>query len=523
MRCRLLLLLCAMSGCLAPSADLTALVSVKVKAVSASRCVRLEARSSPTNAVVVTKTLSGVPENHLFQIRQNTLSPNETKVRAVGFLDTVCAAGNESGESAGPLGITFANDPQQPSATLELGTGAPGDSDGADAGAPLGDGGTGDAGPPVTPPVVDAGLSDAGQPSDLSNFDSSVLSTGSVTKLVFTNDCTEVDTSPGTVAKEGCPVGIVVPMLAPNSGEALVFVADEIEVKSSYLKLSGTRPVALLARNSIVIDGLITLLEGAGGKSTCGGEGAGLLDPSYGGGAGGSYGTRGGAGGNGAARVGTTVMGQGGASASEHGAQSIVPLIGGCPGGGSGDVLVGTKGGRGGGALQLYAGQRIDISGQIHAPGGSGGAGIKELSTGGGGGGSGGAILIQTKDLSLTKKPMFTANGGSGGSGSVGNGEYDGKSGFSGSLTSFGALGAEEAFPKSGGGGGNGATASNTGDLRGLDGKDNTKVATVSLLGNGGGGGGGVGRIRIEVLSCKGPIGFVSPWPTYKPGGASCK
>jgi hypothetical protein len=127
--------------------------------------------------------------------------------------------------------------------------------------------------------------------------------------------------------------------------------------------------------------------------------------------------------------------GGGGAGNNQHGSWNETPSLA------NGDIDTfrcgdGAGGGAGGGAAQLFAGNRLTVTGEILAQGGDGGDSSFMLSLpysfpeeinfgtpgdGGGGGGSGGAVLLQSMGTFTGGTGAVIVEGGAGGLGSAGN------------------------------------------------------------------------------------------------------
>jgi hypothetical protein len=162
-----------------------------------------------------------------------------------------------------------------------------------------------------------------------------------------------------------------------------VFVARSFRIEAGQsVTLSGTRPIILVALDSIEILGQLNGEPGRAGGAQQTGDGKG---PGPGGGAfAGVPGMRGG----GAGFCGTggdagSAIAKGGIA---YGTASMIPLLGGSSGGGPFP-------GAGGSAVQLVAGVRVHVaaSGRVYVPGGGGHSALNL----GGGGGSGGALLVR--------------------------------------------------------------------------------------------------------------------------------
>jgi hypothetical protein len=241
-------------------------------------------------------------------------------------------------------------------------------------------------------------------------------------------------------------------VLSPD-GSTAVFDFGSINIGAGELILaSGSRPVALLAQQGMIVGGTI---DGSGALSTYnnpfistgaagpgGGNGGGATAGSGpgggpgGGGVGGSFsdlaakvaGIGGGGGG------GFGGAGGNGGTAFIPGGPVIYPIVSGGPGGGpygslwnvlqggsGGAAGIGLRplpGGGGGGAIELGAVNSITINGTIGVNGGNaaGSGGFFGLG-GGGGGGSGGGILIDAPTVTLTG--TLSAAGGEGTSGGL--------------------------------------------------------------------------------------------------------
>ncbi len=249
----------------------------------------------------------------------------------------------------------------------------------------------------------------------------------------------------------------------------------------------GSRPLALVARRLMTINGTIDVSSSRDRSSTTGAgsapNGTGACTAgnpaidSEGGGGGGAGGTFRGSGGEGG-RGNIDAMGGGPSSVpgGSPGPVVAVPtfLRGGChgQGGGAGMSAPGGFGGGGGGAIYLYS-PRLLVDGRVLA-GGAGSRGA-EINDGGGGGGSGGMIAIESNAASIAG--FLIATGGGGGGGGLGGSDSgEGADGVSTSPALGGALGG------TGGNGGNGGTSSS-----GFSGQNHG--------GGGGGGGGGAGVI----------------------------
>jgi len=264
-------------------------------------------------------------------------------------------------------------------------------------------------------------------------------------------------------------------------GKYCVIAATTLMINAT-LRATGTKPLVLLASDSIIVSQLIdvgshrlpTEFIGAGADPvTCL---AGALPGTSAGGAGGSFagtGGGGGAGGDG---------GSGGLPASAT--APITTFRGGCRGQDGNGPGKGV-GGHGGGAVYLIAGNRISITGPgINAAGegGTGGVVVGNAMSGGGGGGAGGMIGLDAP--TITGTGLILANGGGGGQGSgtvvpgATGSDPTGINAASGGTANSGGSGC-------GGDGGNGSS--------GIAGGSGTSGGMFQCGAPGGGGGGGGG------------------------------
>jgi hypothetical protein len=310
----------------------------------------------------------------------------------------------------------------------------------------------------------------------------------------FLNICLEtVPTAPLTISTASA-IETDSPLCARTiSGGAdyCVIAATNITI-AAPLRGTGTRPLVLFARDTIVTTALIDVASHRSGSSR--GVGAGgnpsvcavAAPPQRGGGhAGGSFVGVGGSGG-----VGSNGAVPGSPAAA---VPSVTTLRGGCSGQNAG---AGDQGGDGGGAVFLIAGKRIDVQGGVNASGG-GALGSAGGSQGGYGGGAGGMIGFEAP--TITSGGLLLASGGGGGGGS--NGPDPAPSDGWDPITTEPALGG----PGAGGGqGGNGSSA---------------MIASPGMAGGpgmnwsgGGGGGGGAGLIKAPITANLGTM--VSPTPT---------
>ena len=294
------------------------------------------------------------------------------------------------------------------------------------------------------------------------------------TSIVFgVSQTLDTDTSTLCGAYSGAPAGLCV-----IAAENLTVVAT-IEVMAT-----GSRPLVLLATNTLAIEGAVDAASRRGGlagpgadPNTCGMTQA---PTNKDGGPGGSFGGRGGAGG-------------GAVPAALVVASPVTELRGGCRGREGAGGMQGV-GGRGGGAVYLMAGQTLAITGVVNASG-AGGTGAIDTA-GGGGGGSGGMIVLDAP--SIVVSGVVFANGGGGGEG-AGNSN----AGLPGDDPSTPLMRADGGSGGAGAGDGGDGSAGNA--LDGLSGG-------LSGSSEGGGGGGGAGVIRVFPAQSLG--GTISPAPS---------
>lgn len=257
-----------------------------------------------------------------------------------------------------------------------------------------------------------------------------------------------------------------------------VFVAKNITVNAGrVLAVGGNRPLILIAKEKIIINGSIDVTPGTtgayalnNGDSNGAGPGAGKGSDNTTGGSGGGGGFCG-KGGKGGA-VGAT-------AGPSYGDATLIPLQGGSAGGG-------LFAAQGGGAIQLVAGQEIVLAAGSYIDAHGDGA-VK-------GGGAGGAVLLEAPSVKVLGS--ITVNGGGGGAA----GANDGKPGD------------RTATPAAGGKPGDGFNGGNGGAGASPDGTDGV-LNTINTDGAGSGsGGGGAGWIRINTRTGSAEIsGLLSP------------
>ncbi len=200
---------------------------------------------------------------------------------------------------------------------------------------------------------------------------------------------------------------------APGGASIRVFVADHAHL--SDLQFGGPAALAIIARHEIVLDGRITVAGGSVSFSECL-PGLGIYDDTQTtagglqqivitGDGGGGHATAGAQGGSVDAGGGPR-GGPGGKAGVASGTESLVPLRGGCPGGG---------------AIQLSSGRSVTINGIVDARGGAGEP-PTQGPTSNGGGGAGGGILIEGPNVTLGSAARLIAKGGAGSTSSGGAG-----------------------------------------------------------------------------------------------------
>lgn len=298
-------------------------------------------------------------------------------------------------------------------------------------------------------------------------------------------------------------------VIAQTGGpELCVIAAAQISV-SATVTVTGSRPLVLLATDTIAVPGVLDVSSrrtparvGAGANfSGCGAGTAPLNTTSgAGGGAGGTFSLQGARGGDGAP-AGVIVNNNGVAPAA------MLPVTfvrGGCKGqdGGDSGASQGGLGGASGGAVYLFAGTTIDVQGSIFASGA--GATASALHAGGGGGGAGGLIGLEAPAINVTG--IVAANGanGSGGSGSTSGGV----AGTDGATTAYATQpAATSGGATGGGGGGRGAAGAAIATIGGAG-----STAVNGTAGGGGGGAAGVIYVKGTLTGTQ-----LSPAPTIAP------
>jgi hypothetical protein len=278
-----------------------------------------------------------------------------------------------------------------------------------------------------------------------------------------------------------------------------------VQSEGPTVRATGSKPLVLVASNSITVMSPLdvsshhTTNPAANPETGAGADFTGCPAPATnpangGGGAGGSFN---GVGGSGAAAARANSAG----GAPGVAIATVTALRGGCPGqDGEGAPADLGKGGHGGGAVLLIAGNSINVMAEINASGEGGRTGNRNTS-GGGGAGAGGMIVLDAH--TVTNSALLLANGGGGGEGSGENG-----AGADGSdpTTATAATGGSAIANGGDGGAGSAGIATSTGGP-GLPG-----TVVTNLNGGGGAGGGGAGIILVPTGVTLG--GTLSPLAT---------
>jgi hypothetical protein len=316
-----------------------------------------------------------------------------------------------------------------------------------------------------------------------------------------------IDTTAGTVtvgtSVQPLPASQLVAQLGGGPQVRVVSVTGFRVPPGITVNVVGQYGLVVVVRGDVVIDGAVTAsadhttpAAGSRNAAACGASAGatGAIDGGGGrggssGGGGGGYGGSGAAGGNATGILGTTIPGGTGGIADTT--PPLRPLRGGCPGG----VSTGGVPAAGGGAVQISASGRIDISGTIAA--GGGGAVALDTAVPAPAGGSGGGILLEAGAIAMTANAAVTANGGAGADGGGTAATCSGENGHPRNAIPA-AGGSCSAADITGGAGGTGTTPAHGGD-------SGTRGTA---------GGGGVGRIAIHGHAFMQAVGsVVSPAP----------
>jgi hypothetical protein len=319
-----------------------------------------------------------------------------------------------------------------------------------------------------------------------------------------------IDTGAGTVTVGATVTQLPGSTLAPQrTGGELVRVVSVAGFRvppGITVNVVGKYGLVVVVRGDVVIDGTVTAsadhttaAAGSRDAAACGASAgaAGLLDTGGGGGnnssgsGGGGHGGNGAAGGNAMGVMVSLIPGGPGGIADTN--VMLQPLRGGCPGG----MRAGGVPAAGGGAIQISASGRIDISGTIATAGGGGFA--IDTSVPAPAGGSGGGILLEAGMIAMAATAAMTANGGAGADGGGTVTACSGENGHPRNATPAAGGSCTGSTDITGGAGGTGTAPAHGGD-------SGTR---------GTGGGGGVGRIVIHSHTFTQAAGsVVSPAPT---------
>lgn len=281
---------------------------------------------------------------------------------------------------------------------------------------------------------------------------------------------------------------------AQPGGPTLCVIAGTTIQVEEHAAITGTRPLVLLALDTITIDNVLDASSTTVPMPRLGPDARAACDPSANGLN--SAGGKGGSGGAGGSFG--TVGGLGGPSDQKPGGVpgpmvSLTAIRGGCGGGKGGDRDQGASGGTAaasGGAVALIAGSQIAITtnGAVYASGAGGGAGNTMMGSqggAGGGGGSGGLIVLDAPAIHVLG--IVAANGGGGGGGGDCCAGHPGQDGTTEQYSMAAAGGLREGTVHGGDGGAGGARATAPGS-----------GVQPNSGGGGGGGGGSVGIVLVH-------------------------
>jgi hypothetical protein len=307
------------------------------------------------------------------------------------------------------------------------------------------------------------------------------------------------------------------------AGEVAVLYVKSFELKNvatnttdenidHNLRIIGSRPLIIVSATDIILDDTIDA-NGRGGVAGPGGHsGPSTASRLAGDGREGS-GVRAGGGGGGSAKPGavggfdSTADQAGGAGGIASNATQS-QLLGGGAGGPSTIApqcaSADNVGGPGGGGLQLFAVNNIELTNRaaITVGGGGGSKGLNcadETSfSGGAGGGAGGILFLEGSTIRLPTGSALASNGGGGGEGAGGLN----------SPGNYGNRGTKTKIPAAGGN-----SADNVGGNGGNGGADTTAPGSGENSVSGGGGGGAVGLIYLRGSVTNN--GLISPEPSF--------
>lgn len=298
-----------------------------------------------------------------------------------------------------------------------------------------------------------------------------------------------IDTTAGMMTVGPATIPLPSTALVAQTGggpQVRVVALTGLDVPSgTTVHVVGQYALVLVVQGDVSIEGVLlasadhtTAAAGSRGAADCGASAgvAGMLASTSGGksssgGGGGGHGSAGATGG--AAALGAILVAGGGGGVADTNL-SLQPLRGGCPGGAG----AGATPAAGGGAIQISASGRIDLSGTLAAGGGGGVASSGAVSAPAGG--SGGGLLLEAATIAMTAKAAVTANGGGGADITGTSAMCSGENGHP--SDAMPAAGGSCSSDISGGAGGTGTAPAHGGD--------------ASVLGTGGGG--AVGRIAVH-------------------------
>jgi hypothetical protein len=298
----------------------------------------------------------------------------------------------------------------------------------------------------------------------------------------------QVDTSTGVVSRSGTPVSVTnfIDMTSSGGPPIRVFVVNNLAIGNVqiYADAGKNYAAAFLASGEITVTGPLDIQAGAGSSSApacLGGQGYATVAQENGA----CIMIPGGGGGGATVGAATGTMADSSGQLSEpggalFGTDALVPLVGGCDGGGARNTNTGdniANGANGGGALQLSSRVAINVAGTIVANGQNGydngdvGAYCTDTILGAG---AGGAILLEAPTAAFAAGSTTSALGGNG-------------VGCQSGTLSCGTPGA-------------GATGTSAATIGGsISWTSSLPADSVEFVP--GGGGGGVGRIRINTLN----------------------
>ncbi|MBN8467781.1 hypothetical protein JYJ95_14770 [Corallococcus exiguus] len=323
-----------------------------------------------------------------------------------------------------------------------------------------------------------------------SNFDPNAIAGTDIGELRTSGNVTFDTTSrtwspPGQVPTRDTIKFVLLDQGAGNP-QAVLIPVKTLELNGT-ITVTGPNPVIFAVYGSATVAQSILATGTIDNPSTaCGTSqgGAGTFVGSTGGGGGGA--------GNGTAGAegGKAYNAQIQSAAGGNRATGPEPLLGGCPGGNGGaGSSSGSKGGPGGGAIQLSVARTLTLDKTLSTSGNGGAGGT---TGGGGGGGSGGQVAVEAFQLNLTAAARITANGGGGGEGGTTTSNA-GNPGANGSQDSGAPANGGTGRNETGGAGGAGAAGTAT-PVKGTDGTRDG----FGTEGSGGGGGGSVGIIHLR-------------------------